>query len=165
MSGKTPVLSDDQVRSAIEELQADLKRRQIELRSGISQNARRAAEAFLAGNTKKDGVVTLPDGLQYKIMVPGQGRKPTDADTVVCNYRGALIDGMEFDSSSRGASSPAIKVDQAIAGLREALKLMPLGSKWQIFVPPALASGSRTATMMIPPDQVLIYEVELLSIK
>jgi FKBP-type peptidyl-prolyl cis-trans isomerase len=165
MSGKTPVLNDDQVRSAIEELQAELKRRQIELRRGISADTRKAAEAFLAENTKKDGVVTLASGLQYKIMARGQGRKPTDADTVECNYRGTLIGGLEFDSSARGAGSQTIKVDQAITGLREALKLMPVGSKWQIFVPPALASGSRTATMVIPPDQVLIYDVELLSIK
>jgi FKBP-type peptidyl-prolyl cis-trans isomerase len=165
MSGKTPVLNDEQVRAAIEELQAELKRRQMEIRAGIATNTKAAAEAFLADNKKKDGVVTLPSGLQYKIIAPGPGRKPADTDTVECNYRGTLIDGLEFDNSSRGASSTIIKVDQTIAGLREALKLMSVGSKWQIFVPPALASGSRTATMMIPPDQVLIYEVELISIK
>lgn len=165
MSGRTPVLTDEQIRDAIAELQAELKRRQLELRSGIADDTRRAAEAFLAENRKKDGVVTLPSGLQYRILVPGQGPKPTDADTVQCIYRGTLISGMEFDSSSRGGSSPALRVDQTITGLREALKLMPVGSTWQIVVPPNLASGPRTATMVIPPNQALIYEVELLAIK
>ena len=165
ISGKTPLLTDEQVRGAIAELQAELKRRQLELRSGIAEDTRKAAEAFLAENRKKDGVVTLPSGLQYTILVPGQGPKPTDRDTVQCIYRGTLIDGMEFDSSSRGSSSPTIKVDQTILGLREALKLMPVGSKWRIVVPPNLATGTRTATMPIPPNQAFIYEVELLAIK
>jgi FKBP-type peptidyl-prolyl cis-trans isomerase FklB len=165
ISGATPLLTDEQVKAAIAELQASIKQREFDIRTARAEATRKAAEAFLAENKTKEGVVTLPSGLQYRILVPGQGRKPTDADTVECNYRGTLVDGMEFDSSSRGGSSPIIKVDQTILGLREALKLMPVGSKWQIVVPPNLASGPRTATKLIPPNQALIYEVELLAIK
>jgi len=165
LTGRAPQLTEEQVKGAIAELQADFKKREFEARSTRADATRKAADAFLAENAKKDGVVTLPSGLQYRILVPGQGRKPTDEDTVECNYRGNLIDGMEFDSSSRGGSSPIIKVDQTILGLREALKLMAVGSKWQIVVPPTLATGTRTATMLIPPNQALIYEVELLAIK
>jgi UDP-GlcNAc:undecaprenyl-phosphate/decaprenyl-phosphate GlcNAc-1-phosphate transferase len=165
LSGKAPRLSDEQVKAAIAELQAGIKQREYDARSARAAATREAAGAFLAGNAAKEGVVTLPSGLQYRILVAGQGRRPTDADAVECTYRGTLIDGMEFDSSSRGGSSPIIKIDQAIVGLREALKLMPVGSKWQVFVPPALATGSRTATMVIPPNQALIYEVELLAIR
>lgn len=165
LTGKAPQLTDEQVKAAIAELQASIKQREFDTRSARAEATQKAAESFLVENARKEGVVTLPSGLQYKILLPGQGPKPTDADTVECNYRGTLVDGMEFDSSSRGVSSPIIKVDQTILGLREALKLMPVGSKWQIVVPPNLASGPRTATMLIPPNQALIYEVELLAIK
>jgi len=165
LTGKAPQLTDEQVKAAIAELQASIKQREFDARSARAEATQKAADAFLAENARKEGVVTLPSGLQYRILLPGQGPKPTDADTVECNYRGTLVDGMEFDSSSRGGSSPIIKVDQTILGLREALKLMPAGSKWQIVVPPNLASGPRTATMLIPPNQALIYEVELLAIK
>ena len=129
------------------------------------ERVRKASEAFLAENGTKEGVVTLADGLQYRMLKPGHGRKPSDADAVECYDTGMLIDGMEFDSSSRGGSSPNIKVGQAMAGLREALKLMPAGSKWQVFVPPALASGPPGAMAVIPPEHTLIYEIELLAIK
>ena len=165
LTGKAPQLTDEQVKAAIAELQASIKQREFDAKSARAEATQKAAAAFLAENARKEGVVTLPSGLQYRILLPGQGPKPTDADTVECNYRGALVDGMEFDSSSRGGSSPIIKVDQTILGLREALKLMPAGSKWQIVVPPNLALGPRTATMLIPPNQALIYEVELLAIK
>jgi UDP-GlcNAc:undecaprenyl-phosphate/decaprenyl-phosphate GlcNAc-1-phosphate transferase len=165
LAGKTPQLTDEQVKAAIAELQASVKQREFDIRSGRAEATRKAAGAFLAENAGKEGVVVLPNGLQYKILVPGRGRKPTDTDVVECAYRGTLIDGMEFDSSSRGGSSPIVRIDQAIVGLREALKLMPVGSKWQVFVPPSLASGPVTATMVVPPNQVLIYEVELLAIK
>ena len=165
LSGRTPLLDDEQVRKAIAELQADLKRREFDARSLRAEETRKASEAFLAENGTKEGVVMLASGLQYKILKPGQGRKPTDADTVECNYTARLIDGMELDSSSRGGSSSIIKIDQAILGLREALKLMPAGSKWQVFIPPALASGPRAAMAVIPPDHAVIYEIELLAIK
>lgn len=165
LTGKQPQLTDDQVRAAIAELQASLKRRDFDARTSRAESVRAAGEAFLVENAKKAGVVTLPSGLQYRVLRAGSGPRPADTDTVECRYRGTTLGGVEFENSSRDSSSTTFKVAQAIAGLREALKLMPVGSKWQVFVPPALASGTPTATMLIPPNEVLTYEVELLAIK
>ena len=115
-------------------------------------------------NGKKDGVVTLPSGLQYKIVKTAAGKKPSDADTVTCNYRGTLIDGTEFDKSTEGQPA-TFQVGAVIPGFKEALKLMPVGSTWQFFIPPNLAYGERGAGNMIGPNSALIFEVELLSIK
>lgn len=158
-------LTDAQVHAAIAELRASVKQREIEGRKTRALERRKSAGAFLAGNATRDGVVTLPSGLQYEILKPGSGPVPTASDTVACRYRGTLSSGLEFDGSSRGGNSAVIKVDQAILGLREALVRMPVGSKWTIFVPPTLATGPRTATAVIPPNEILIYEVELLSIR
>jgi FKBP-type peptidyl-prolyl cis-trans isomerase len=165
VTGKSPRLTDDQVKAAIAELQASLKRRDFEARTAGTEAAREAGNLFLAENGKKPGVVTLPSGLQYTILRAGHGPTPTERDTVECNYRGTTLGGVEFDSSSRAASSTTVVLAQVIAGLREALTRMPVGSKWQIVVPPALASGTRAATMLVPPGEVLIYDVELLAIK
>jgi len=110
-------------------------------------------------------VVTLPSGLQYKILKAGDGTKPTDADTVECQYRGTLINGAEFDSSYRRGQPATFKVSGVIAGWQEALKLMPVGSKWQLFVPAQLAYGEQGAGDVIGPNATLIFEVELLAIK
>jgi FKBP-type peptidyl-prolyl cis-trans isomerase FklB len=122
-------------------------------------------DAFLAANKGKDGVVTLPSGLQYKILKQGNGPKPTANDTVECNYRGTLIDGKEFDASSKHGGPASFPVGGVIKGWTEALQLMPVGSKWQLFVPADLAYGDRGAGADIGPDATLIFEVELLSIK
>ena len=100
--------------------------------------------------------MTLPSGLQYKILKAGDGRKPTEADTVECDYRGTLINGTEFDSSSRTGKPATFKVTGLIAGWTEALKLMPVGSKWQLFIPPQLAYGERGAGNVIGPNATLI---------
>jgi FKBP-type peptidyl-prolyl cis-trans isomerase FklB len=126
---------------------------------------KKAGDAFLAANKTKEGVVTLPSGLQYKILKEGTGPKPTPADSVVCNYRGTLIDGKEFDSSYKRGQPATFPVGQVIKGWTEALQLMPVGSKWQLFVPPDLAYGDRGAGPDIGPGATLIFEVELISIK
>jgi FKBP-type peptidyl-prolyl cis-trans isomerase FklB len=110
-------------------------------------------------------VVTTPSGLQYKILKEGTGPKPTAADKVVCNYRGTLINGTEFDSSYKRGQPATFPVGQVIKGWTEALQLMPVGSKWQLFIPPDLAYGERGAGNDIGPDSTLIFEVELLSIE
>jgi FKBP-type peptidyl-prolyl cis-trans isomerase len=122
-------------------------------------------EAFLAANKAKDGVVTLPSGLQYKILTAGTGPKPTASDSVVCNYRGTLINGTEFDSSYKRGQSATFGVGQVIKGWTEALQLMPVGSKWQVVIPSSLAYGDRGAGAEIGPNATLIFEVELLSIQ
>ena len=110
-------------------------------------------------------MVTLPSGLQYKILKAGDGKKPTENDTVECNYRGTLINGTEFDSSYRRGQPATFGVGQVIPGWREALQLMPVGSKWELYVPSDLAYGERGAGRDIGPNATLVFEVELLAIK
>jgi FKBP-type peptidyl-prolyl cis-trans isomerase FklB len=165
LTGTGAVLTDVEVQAAIAELQAELKRRQVELRRNEANDARAADDRFLAENALGAEVRRLPSGLQYRVLAAGTGRRPTALDTVECRYRGTLVNGLEFDSSERPSSSPTIVVNQAIAGLREALLLMPLGSRWQIVVPPQLTTGPAASRMSIPPGQVLIYDLELVAIK
>lgn len=122
-------------------------------------------EAFLAANKTKEGVVVLPSGLQYKIEKQGTGPKPAASDTVVCNYRGTFINGTEFDSSYKRGQPATFPVGGVIKGWTEALQLMPVGSKWELFIPSDLAYGARGAGGVIGPNATLIFEVELLSIK
>jgi FKBP-type peptidyl-prolyl cis-trans isomerase FklB len=125
---------------------------------------KKEGDAFLAENMKKEGVMALPSGLQYKILKAGSGKMPTDADTVECNYRGTFINGTEFDSSYRTGKPATLKVKGVIPGWQEALKLMPVGSKWQLFIPPQLAYGER-GSGPIGPNATLIFDLELLAIK
>jgi FKBP-type peptidyl-prolyl cis-trans isomerase FklB len=127
--------------------------------------SKKEGDAFLAENKQKEGVVTLPSGLQYKIIKAGEGKKPKQEDTVVCHYRGTLINGTEFDGTHGPGEPATFKVTGVVPGWREALKLMPVGSKWQLFIPPVLAYGERGAGATIGPNATLIYEVELLAIK
>ena len=126
---------------------------------------KKEGEAFLEANKKKDGVITLPSGLQYKILKEGSGVKPTATQTVKCNYRGTLIDGKEFDSSYKRGEPTEFPVGQVIKGWTEALQLMPVGSKWQLFIPSNLAYGENGGGSMIGPNAVLIFDIELISIK
>jgi FKBP-type peptidyl-prolyl cis-trans isomerase len=128
------------------------------------QNRQKGAE-FLAANKKKEGVVTLESGLQYKILKQGDGPKPTSSDRVVVNYRGTLLDGTEFDSSYKRNQPATFTLKQVIKGWRQALPLMPAGSKWQLFVPPRLAYGARGNGRTIGPNATLIFEVELIEVK
>jgi len=171
LSGGKLLLSDDEIRKASAMFHAELRRKQNETREKLALETRMAAEdnkkkgeAFLAENRTKEGVVTLPSGLQYKILKAGDGRKPTEADTVEVNYRGTLIDGTPFDSSQVGKPS-TLKLTGVIPGWKEALKLMPVGSRWQLFIPPQLAYGARRATPVIGPNATLIFDVELVAIK
>jgi FKBP-type peptidyl-prolyl cis-trans isomerase len=120
---------------------------------------------FLDENAKKAGVKTTASGLQYKVIKEGSGDKPTDADVVETNYRGTTIDGKEFDSSAKHGSSFSFPVNGVIKGWSEALKLMPIGSKWELYVPSDLAYGDEGAGEDIAPGSTLVFQVELLSIK
>jgi len=179
LSGGTLLLSDDDIKKMLKAFKTEQKmklaerkyqqseqlRKQREAAGLVGEENRKAGEAFLAANKAKDGVVTLPSGLQYKVFKAGDGRKPTEADTVECRYRGTLIDGTEFDRSDPAGQPATFKVAGVIPGWREALKLMPAGSKWQLFIPPQLAYGARGAGRAIGPDATLIFDLELLAVK
>jgi FKBP-type peptidyl-prolyl cis-trans isomerase len=165
LSGSKTLLSEEEVRATVVALQTELRQKQVETMRIAAETNKKAGDAFLAENKKKEGVVTLPSGLQYKVLRAGQGKRPTDADTVECQYRGALVDGTEFDSSYSRGQPATLKLSGVIAGWREALKIMPVGSKWQLFIPPKLAYAERGAGNEIGPNATLIFEVELLAIK
>lgn len=162
--GKTQ-LSEDQARAALTELQNDIRKKQQEKMQQAGEANKKQGDAFLVANKGKEGVVSLPSGLQYKVLSAGTGPKPTASDSVVCNYRGTLIDGTEFDSSYKRGQPATFPVGGVIKGWTEALQLMPVGSKWQLFVPSELAYGERGTGADIGPNAVLIFEVELLSIQ
>lgn len=122
------------------------------------------ADTFLAANKTKPGVITLPDGLQYKIISQGSGKKPTINDSVTVDYAGSLIDGTEFDSSYKRGQPATFPVSGVIQGWTEALQLMPVGSTWELYIPPTLAYGSTGAPPTIGPNQALIFKVHLISI-
>jgi len=162
--GKT-LMTEEESRAAIAELQAESRKKQEEKMQLAGDANKKEGEAFLEANKTKEGVVTLPSGLQYKILQAGTGPIPTSADSVVCNYRGTLINGKEFDSSYKRGQPATFPVSGVIKGWTEALKLMPVGSKWQLFVPADLAYGARGAGPDIGPNSTLIFEVELISIQ
>jgi FKBP-type peptidyl-prolyl cis-trans isomerase len=126
---------------------------------------KREGEAFLAANKTKEGVVTRESGLQYTILKAGDGKRPTIEDTVVCRYRGTLIDGTEFANSYTSPRPATFPVKRALKGWAEALQLMPVGSKWQLFIPPSLAHGERGLGSRVGPNATLILEVELIAIR
>jgi FKBP-type peptidyl-prolyl cis-trans isomerase FklB len=165
LAGGKTLLTEDEVKAALVALQTDVQKRQEESMAQLGEVNKKAGDEFLAANKTKDGVVTLPDGLQYKILTQGTGPKPTAKDSVVCNYRGTLIDGKEFDSSYKRGQPATFPVGQVIPAWTEALQLMPVGSKWQLFIPSELAYGTRSPSPDIGPNSTLIFEVELLSIQ
>jgi FKBP-type peptidyl-prolyl cis-trans isomerase FklB len=126
---------------------------------------KKAGEDFLAENAKKEGVITLPSGLQYKVITEGKGAVPADSNVVSVNYRGTLVDGTEFDSSYKRNEPFKTHVKQVIKGWTEALQLMPVGSKWELYIPADLAYGARETGGQIKPFSTLIFEIELLGIE
>jgi FKBP-type peptidyl-prolyl cis-trans isomerase len=163
LAGKKLLVSDDELRKTMTAYQQELRQKQMQARQKTAMENKKAGEDFLAENKTKEGVVTLPSGLQYQILKAGEGPKPTTADTVEVRYRGTLITGKEFDSS--GSETRTFKLAGIIPGWREALQLMPQGSKWRIVVPAELAYGERGMGQAIMPNSTLIFEVELVTIK
>jgi FKBP-type peptidyl-prolyl cis-trans isomerase len=165
MGGGKVLMTDDEMKAALTALQTQVKKTQETKMAEEGAANKKEGDAFLAANKTKEGVVTLPSGLQYKILKAGTGPKPKTTDTVISNYKGTLINGTEFDSSYKRGQPATFPVGQVIKGWTEALQLMPVGSKWQIFVPADLAYGQRGAGPDIGPNATLIFEVELMSIK
>ena len=166
LSGGKLLMTDEELRKTMIAVQAEVRRKQkmaplVAAKEGL---------AFLSENKTKEGVISLPSGLQYKILKAGDGRTPTDADLVVCNYRGTLLNGAEFDRSYPGRPVTfSVREGGGIPGLSQALKLMPVGSAWQLFIPPQLAYGERGRSSVIGspvgPNETILVEVELLAIK
>jgi FKBP-type peptidyl-prolyl cis-trans isomerase FklB len=165
MAGGKTLLTDEEAKAALTELGQQVRAKQEEKVKQAAETNKKEGEAFLAANKTKEGVVTTPSGLQYKILKAGTGPKPTASDKVSVNYKGTLINGTEFDSSYKRGQPATFPVGQVIKGWTEALQLMPVGSKWQLFIPADLAYGDRGAGSDIGPGSTLIFEVELLSIE
>ena len=165
LAGGKTLLTEDEARAALLEVQTEIRKKLQEKMQAEGDANKKAGDAFLAENKTKEGVVTLPDGLQYKILKEGSGAKPAATDSVVCNYRGTLINGTEFDSSYKRGQPSTFPVGGVIKGWTEALQLMPVGSKWQLFIPSALAYGERAPGGEIGPNSTLIFDIELLSIE
>ena len=174
LAGGKTLLTDDEVKAVLTQLQTEVRTRQQEKMKVEQEKMKVVAEGnkkegteFLEANKTKEGVITMPSGLQYKILTEGTGPKPAATDTVTCNYKGTLLNGKEFDSSDKHGQPATFLVTNVIKGWTEALQLMPVGSKWQLFVPSELAYGDRGADPRsgIGPGATLIFEVELLSIQ
>jgi FKBP-type peptidyl-prolyl cis-trans isomerase FklB len=165
LSGGKPRMSEEELKQVITALQQDLRQKQTASQQAAGAENKAKGDAYLAENAKKEGVVALPDGLQYKILTAGQGKKPAEADTVLCNYKGTFIDGTEFDSSEKAGKPVPFEVKNVIPGFKEVLQLMPVGSKWQVFIPSTLGYGERGAGSVIGPNSALIFEIELVGIQ
>jgi FKBP-type peptidyl-prolyl cis-trans isomerase len=166
LAGTKPLLTDQEAQAALTVMATEVRAKQQAKMDVISAANKKVGDAFLAENKSKEGVVTLPSGLQYKILTAGTGAKPTADDSVVCDYRGTLLDGKEFDSSYKRGKPLTIPVSGSgiIKGWTEAMLLMPVGSKWQLFLPADLAYGDQAMGPDIQPGSALVFEVELHSI-
>ncbi|ADE15661.1 Peptidylprolyl isomerase [Nitrosococcus halophilus Nc 4] len=154
-------LSPEQAKAAMKAMQ----QQEQQQRTKLAEKNKAAGKAYLQANKEKQGVVELDSGLQYRIIQQGEGEKPAADDTVVVNYRGTLIDGTEFDSSYKRGQPATFKVNGVVKGWQQALQLMPVGSKWEIVIPPTLAYGPQGAGRLIGPNETLIFDIELLEIK
>ncbi|MGA9408609.1 MAG: FKBP-type peptidyl-prolyl cis-trans isomerase [Bacteroidota bacterium] len=159
------LLSDEEIQEVMKTFQQEMMEKQSKKTAELADKNKKEGDAFLDANKKKDSVITLPSGLQYKVIVEGKGKMPGLTDTVTTNYRGTLIDGTEFDNSYKRGEPATFPVNGVIPGWTEALQHMKVGSKWELFIPSSLAYGERGAGQTIGPNATLIFEVELLSIK
>ena len=155
----TPALTDEEMQQAMMELQKEMQGKAAEL----GTKSKKEGEEFLAANKSKEGVKTTPSGLQYKVLKEGKGPKPKATDTVKVHYRGTLLNGTEFDSSYKRGEPVEFALDQVIKGWTEGLQLMPVGSKYEFWIPSQLAYGE-PGNRGIPPNSTLVFEVELLDI-
>jgi FKBP-type peptidyl-prolyl cis-trans isomerase FklB len=165
LAGAKPAISMEEAVAALKKLQDTVQKEEEAAVQQAGETNQKAGDAFLAANKSKEGVVALPSGLQYKVLTEGTGPKPAATDTVVCNYRGSLLDGKEFDSSYKRGQPATFPLNQVIKGWTEGVQLMSVGSKYEFYIPAALAYGARGAGADIGPNSTLIFQVELISIK
>ena len=158
-------MTEAELQATLNAFQTDLKLKRARPLQLVATKNKSDGDAFLAANKVKEGVITLPSGVQYRVLKEGQGRKPAAGDAVECHYRGTLIDGTEFDNSYRRGQPAALQVKAVVPGFAEALQLMTEGSKWQVFVPAQHAYGDKGSGSKIEPFATLIFEFELLSIR
>jgi FKBP-type peptidyl-prolyl cis-trans isomerase len=164
VTGAKPALTDQEEQEALQAFQIEMKAKMEAKAAAAGAANKQAGDSFQAANKTKPGVTTTATGLQYKVVTPGTGPKPSASDTVICQYRGTLIDGKEFDSSYKRGQPAQFPVTGVIKGWTEALEMMPVGSKWQLVLPPSLAYGDRGAGPDIGPNSTLVFEVELVGI-
>jgi FKBP-type peptidyl-prolyl cis-trans isomerase FklB len=162
--GEEMLLSEQEMGEILTAYQQEMQQKMMAEAAAAATENTKLAEAFLTENGKKDGVKTLPSGLQYKVITEGSGASPKPESTVEVHYKGTLIDGTEFDSSYKRGEPASFPVGGVIPGWTEALQLMKEGGKWELAIPPALAYGERGAPPVIPPNSALVFEVELLKI-
>ena len=163
LAGKT-VLTTEQAQDVLKKVQLAMHAKHEQEMAASAGTNQKLGDEFLKNNASQKDVVVLPSGLQYKVLKQGTGPKPKATDTVECNYRGTLINGTEFDASEKHGGPASFPVNQVIKGWTEALQLMPVGSKWQLFIPPNLAYG-QGGSGPIGPNETLVFEVELVGIK
>jgi len=165
MKGGALLLTEQQMKDVLNKFQKELmEKRTAEFNKKADENKAKG-EAFLSQNKTKPGVVTLPSGLQYKIITDAKGSKPAKEDTVTVEYTGRLINGEVFDSSEKTGKPATFKLSQVIPGWTEALQLMPVGSTWEVYVPAALAYGARSVGGPIGPNETLVFNIHLISAK
>ncbi len=165
MSGGATLMTPEQAQQTIDTFRKELAAKQQKKQLELAATNKIEGDAFLAKNKTQPGVVTLPDGLQYKIITEGNGVMPGDGDIVSVNFRGTFVDGTEWDNTARTGKPTQLTIGQVFRGWSEALKLMKTGSKWQLFIPTELAFGEKGMASRIPPNATLIIEVELLSVQ
>ncbi len=164
MAGDKLQMSEREVRKTMNQFQSDLRVRMVATRKEQSARALARGEKFLAENKAKPDVHVLPSGVQYVVHQAGTGAKPVDTDTVVVNYRGMSLDGLEIDATDAGAPA-SFKVTQVVEGWKQALRQMPVGSKWTLWIPGPLAYGDRGVGSALGPNETLVFDVELVAIK
>ena len=165
LSGAQPMLTEEQIQETLTQLQKDMVVKQETMAKEAAEKNKTVGAAFLAENGKKEGVTTLPSGLQYKVIEEGAGATPTLESTVTVHYKGTLVDGKEFDSSYSRNEPATFPVGGVIPGWTEAMQLMKEGAKWQIVIPSELAYGERGAGPVIGPNSTLVFEVELIKVQ
>lgn len=164
IAGTKPQISDQEAQTIVQNFFAEQEKKQRADAAERFKDNKEAGEKYLAENTQKDGVVTLPSGLQYKVLKEGNGRKPKATDQVKCHYEGMLIDGTLFDSSVQRGEPATFPLNGVIAGWTEGLQLMQEGAKYRFFIPYHLGYGERGAGQAIPPFAALIFDVELIAV-